>query len=188
MHSSPWCTARGSRVAALLSASEHALGLVPSLSVKRTRTLGPPSRALRYLPVSTLILDLLVMTSVFALAVLGRNRLDIDDPADVTSSLQVRRDRSSCWRGWSSSPSFGGYRDEHLRRRDRQLKRVFNASLVTAGLVGVGCYMAKFQRLRALPTRVRHWRPRPTDRPMGTTFSGAPSTRRRRRGGSSIAC
>ena len=118
------------------------------LSVKRTRTLGPPSRALRYLPVSALVLDLLVMVGVFALAVLGRNRLDVfDSPADVTSSLQVAGPLVLL--GWLVViAAFGGYRDDVFGAGTDEYKRVFNASLVTAGLVGVGCYLAKFQLSR----------------------------------------
>src|SRR6478609_9712446 len=118
------------------------------LWVKRTRTLGPPSRALRYLPVSALVFDLAVMIGVFVLAVLGRSRLDaFDSPADVTSSLQVAGPLVLL--AWLVViAAFGGYRDDVFGAGTDEYKRVFNASIVTAGLLGVGCYLAKFQLSR----------------------------------------
>ncbi|WP_051551862.1 sugar transferase [Nocardioides sp. URHA0020] len=112
--------------------------------MKRTRTLGPPSRALRYLPVSALVLDLIVMIGVFVLAVLGRSRLDVFDTASgIASSLQVAGPMVLL--GWLVViAAFGGYRDDVFGAGTDEYKRVFNASLVTAGLLGVGCYLAKF--------------------------------------------
>jgi exopolysaccharide biosynthesis polyprenyl glycosylphosphotransferase len=114
------------------------------LSVKRTRTLGPPSRALRYLPISALVLDLLIMLAVFGLAIMGRSRLDVfDNPADVTTSLRVAGPLVLL--GWLLVIALlGGYRDDVLGAGTDEYKRVFNASIVTAGLLGVGCYLAKF--------------------------------------------
>jgi len=118
------------------------------LSVKGTRTLGPPSRALRYLPVSALALDLLVMVSVFALAILGRNRLDVfDNTSDVTATLQVAGPLMLL--GWLVViAALGGYRDDVFGAGTDEYKRVFNASLITAGLVGVASYLTKFQLSR----------------------------------------
>jgi exopolysaccharide biosynthesis polyprenyl glycosylphosphotransferase len=118
------------------------------LSVKRTRTLAPPSRALRYLPVSALVIDSMAMAGVFALAVIARNRLDVfDNPAGVTSSVQVAGPLVLL--SWLVVIAvFGGYGDDVLGAGTDEYKRVFNASLVTAGLVGVGCYLVNFQLSR----------------------------------------
>lgn len=118
------------------------------LSVKRTRTLGPPSRALRYLPVTALVLDLAIITGVLVLAMMGRNRLEIfDSPGDVSSSLTVAGPLTLL--AWVVLIAlFGGYRDDVLGAGTDEYKRVFNASVVTAGLLGVGCYLAKFQLSR----------------------------------------
>lgn len=118
------------------------------LSVKRTRTLGPPSRALRYLPVSALVLDFLLMAGVFFLAIVGRRRLGVfDSPTDVTSTLQVVGPLVLL--SWLVViAAFGGYRDDIFGAGTDEYKRVFNASIVTAGLLGVGCYLAKFQLSR----------------------------------------
>jgi len=118
------------------------------LSVKGTRTLGPASRALRYLPVSALVLDLAVMVGVFVLAVLGRNRLDLfDTQSDVANSLQVAGPLTLL--AWLLAiATFGGYRNDVFGAGTDEYKRVFNASVVSAGLLGVGCYLAKFQLAR----------------------------------------
>src|SRR5690349_1758320 len=89
----------------------HGAGMT-LLSVKGTRTLGPPSRALRYLPVTALALDLVVMLDVFVLAILGRNRLDVfDRQGDVSSTLQVAGPLVLL--GWLVVIAwFGGYRDD----------------------------------------------------------------------------
>jgi exopolysaccharide biosynthesis polyprenyl glycosylphosphotransferase len=118
------------------------------LSVKGTRTLGPASRALRYLPVSALVLDLAVMVGVFVLAVLGRNRLDVfDTQSDVANSLQVAGPLTLL--AWLLViATFGGYRNDVFGAGTDEYKRVFNASVVSAGLLGVGCYLAKFQLAR----------------------------------------
>ncbi|GAA1758299.1 sugar transferase [Nocardioides hankookensis] len=118
------------------------------LSVKRTRTLGPPSRALRYLPISALVLDLAIMSGVFVLAALGRNRLSVfDTAADVSDTIQVIGPLVLL--AWLLVIAvFGGYRDDVFGAGTDEYKRVFNASLVTAGLLGVGCYLAKFQLSR----------------------------------------
>jgi exopolysaccharide biosynthesis polyprenyl glycosylphosphotransferase len=118
------------------------------LSVKRTRTLGPPSRALRYLPVTALTVDLAIITGVLLLAVWGRQRLGVfESPADVTSAMLVVGPLLLL--GWLLMISlFGGYRDNVFGAGTDEYKRIFNASVLTAGLLGVGCYLAKFQLSR----------------------------------------
>lgn len=118
------------------------------LSVKRTRVLGPPSRALRYLPVSALVVDLAVISSAVALAVVGRRSLGVfDNPADVSGSLTVVG--PFLLLSWLLLITLrGGYRDDVFGAGTDEYKRVLNASLLAAGLLGVGCYFAKFQLSR----------------------------------------
>ena len=118
------------------------------LSVRRTRTAGPPSRALRFLPASALVLDLAIITVVGGLAVWGRQRFGVfDNPADVTSSLTVAGPLILI--GWVVLvAAFGGYRDDIFGAGTDEYKRILNASLVTASLVGVGCFLAKFSLSR----------------------------------------
>ena len=114
------------------------------LSVRRSRVIGPPSRALRYLPVSALVLDLVIVTAVGVLAVWGRKGLGIfENPADVSSSLAFAGPLIVL--GWLLIIALmGGYRNDVFGAGTDEYKRVLNASLVTAGLLGVSCYIAKF--------------------------------------------
>jgi exopolysaccharide biosynthesis polyprenyl glycosylphosphotransferase len=118
------------------------------LSVNRTPTLGPPSRALRYLPVSALVIDLLVIVTVLVLAVLGRRSLGLFvSPADVTDAVLIVRPLTVL--GWVLLIALsGGYRNDVFGAGTDEYKRVLNASLLTAGLLGVSCYLVKFQLSR----------------------------------------
>lgn len=118
------------------------------LSVRRSRTMGPPSRALRFLPASALVLDLAIIAVVGVLAVWGRQRLGIfESSADVSSSLTFAGPLILL--GWLLIiAAFGGYRDDIFGAGTEEYKRVLNASLVTASLVGVGCFLAKFSLSR----------------------------------------
>lgn len=118
------------------------------LSQQKTRLVAPPSRHLRYLPVTALILDLVVITGAMMLAVAGRKRLSVfDSPADVTASLMIVGPLLLL--GWLVVIAlFGGYREDVFGAGTDEYKRVFNASVATAGLLGIGCYLAKFQLSR----------------------------------------
>ena len=51
--------------------------------------------------------------------------------------------------GWLAAIGvFGGYQESAFSVGTDEFKRVLNASLLTAGLVGVGCYLAQFQLSR----------------------------------------
>lgn len=118
------------------------------LSVRNTHDTAAPSRALRYLPASALVLDLAIVTVVGLAAVWGRLRLPIfETSADVSSHLGIAGPMVVC--GWLTTIAlFGGYRNDVFGAGTDEYKRVFHASLVVAGLVGVGCYLAKFQLSR----------------------------------------
>ena len=118
------------------------------LSDRRTQSAGAPSRARRFLPVSALLLDLAVVTLAALFAILGRQRMGIfDAAADVSGSLNIVGPLVVM--GWIIViGAFGGYRADVFGAGTDEYKRVLNASLVTAGLVGVGCYLAKFSLSR----------------------------------------
>lgn len=118
------------------------------LADQRSRMLAPASRHLRYLPVTALVLDLLVVSGAMVLAVLGRKRLGLfQSSADVTSSLMIVGPLLLL--GWLVVIAlFGGYREDVFGAGTDEYKRVFNASVATAGLLGIGCYLAKFQLSR----------------------------------------
>ena len=107
-------------------------------------TSASPSRALKYLPLSALALDLVVMVAVGVLAAIGRARLPIfGGSADVTGWLDVAGPLMLV--GWLLTvAAYGGYRVNVFGAGTDEYKRVAHASLVASGLVGVGCYLAKF--------------------------------------------
>lgn len=115
---------------------------------RRTRVTGPPSRALRYLPASALVLDLAIVAAVELGAAWGRRAPGLfDSPADVSSSLTVVGPVLAV--GWLLVVgALGGYRNDVFGAGTDEYKRVFNANLLTAGLLGVSCYLAKFQLSR----------------------------------------
>jgi exopolysaccharide biosynthesis polyprenyl glycosylphosphotransferase len=118
--------------------------------LERTRQLvgSEPSQALRYLPCAVLISDVAAVTLAGILAVIGRERLTVFDSAGgVREHLGVVGPLSVvAWIavivlfGGYSREIFGGGTDEYLR--------VFRASVVTTGVLGVTCYVAKFDLSR----------------------------------------
>src|SRR4051812_31907794 len=101
------------------------------------------SRRLRYLPLTALVFDLLVVTAAALLAVIGRQRLGFfEAPEDVSSDLRVAGPLFVI--GWVVAIwGLGGYRSSTFGAGTDEYKTVLNASLVAAGLAGVGCYLAK---------------------------------------------
>ena len=114
------------------------------LSDRKAQHLDAPSRALRYLPASALLLDLTIVAVAGTIAVWGRLRLPIfANSADVSPHLDTAGPLIVA--GWLAVIAlFGGYRTGAFGAGTDEYKRVFNASLVASGLVGVGCYIAKF--------------------------------------------
>jgi exopolysaccharide biosynthesis polyprenyl glycosylphosphotransferase len=106
-------------------------------------TPAAPSRALRALPTTALLLDVLVILTVGTIAAVGRERLGLfDQPTTVRESLgAVAPLVLSAW--VVAIYVAGGYRPNVFGAGTDELKRVLNASLVTAGVVGVGCYLAQ---------------------------------------------
>lgn len=117
-------------------------------SIRKAQNVSAPSRALRYLPASALILDLAIVTAVALSAVWGRQQLPIfETSADVSASVNLVGPLISL--GWIAVIAlFGGYRNDVFGAGTDEYKRVLNASLITAGLVGVGSYLTKYQLSR----------------------------------------
>lgn len=118
------------------------------LSVRRARVGGPPSKMLRYLPLSALLIDVLVIAVACGLAVWGRLRLHVfESAADVSSTLTIVGPVLVV--GWVALiVVMGGYEQDIFGVGTDEYKRVFNASLIASGLLGVGCYLAKFPLAR----------------------------------------
>jgi exopolysaccharide biosynthesis polyprenyl glycosylphosphotransferase len=94
--------------------------------------------------VSALSLDLVIVTVVGFVAIWGRKRLGVfENPADVSSSLALAGPLIII--GWVLVIAlFGGYRNDVFGAGTEEYKRVVNASLLAAGLLGVSCFLAKF--------------------------------------------
>ncbi|GAB3248873.1 sugar transferase [Nocardioides dilutus] len=109
---------------------------------------GASSRALRLLPGTALLTDLGLVAASVLLAALGRKHLALfSSSADVSSSLVVVGPLLGL--GWLALIYFcGGYRAEVFGAGTDEYKRVANASVITAGLLGVGCYLAKYPMSR----------------------------------------
>ena len=119
------------------------------LSVGRSHlATASPSRALRALPVTALTMDLVVILAVGTFAAMGRERFDVfDHSADVVGSLGLAG--PFILLAWLLVIAvFGGYHRNVFGVGTDEYKRVMNASLVTASLVGVGCYLAQFSLSR----------------------------------------
>lgn len=105
-------------------------------------------RPIDYLPFAALGLDCTLVSLAILLGAAARRNLTIFlDPADVASSLSIAGPMiAGAWllmlaaRGAYSRQLFGAGTDEY--------KRIISGSMLTAGLVGVGCYLAKFSLAR----------------------------------------
>jgi exopolysaccharide biosynthesis polyprenyl glycosylphosphotransferase len=124
----------------------------PSVASPRIR-----SGALRALPLTALMIDLALVTATVLLAALGRSRVPIfetgkmipgvsqatggptlsESVAMVTVPLVIAWIAMITLRGGYDHGVFGAGTDEY--------KVVVNSSLLTAGLLGVGCYLTHFQ-------------------------------------------
>lgn len=111
-------------------------------------SVGGASRALKYLPATALAIDVALMVAIGAIAAVGRQRLGVfENSADVSGLLVVAGPLMLF--GWVLSIMFfGGYQLNVFGAGTDEYKRLINASLVTAGLVGVGSYLAKYELSR----------------------------------------
>lgn len=102
------------------------------------------SRYLRALPATALLIDSAIMIVVGLIAIVGRRELSIfTASADVESTLTVAGPLMIL--GWVATIAMtGGYRTDVFGVGLDEYKRVFNASLVAASLIGVGSYLANF--------------------------------------------
>lgn len=112
-----------------------------TLRLVRTRA---ASRALRYLPATAVLVDTLMILGAVVIGVVARARLSIfDDPANTIDSVVYVAPPALI--GWLLVIYFlRGYRENIFGAGTDEYVRVLNASLYTAALVGVGCYLAKF--------------------------------------------
>ena len=108
-------------------------------------SLTPRSRRLlNALPVTALALDLVVIVLAAVIAVLVRRDVPlIDSSVDVTdAAASAIPFMAPAW--IASLALLGAYKVDVFGVGLDEYKRVLNASLLAAGLAGVGCYLARF--------------------------------------------
>ena len=121
------------------------MAIAPDRTVlSSAQTLRASSRALRALPITALVVDLVVITVTVFLAAYGRNHMLVFGSGSVTESAAlVGLPLVVCWvavialRGGYDRGVFGAGADEY--------KIVVNSSLFTAAFLGIGCYLTKFE-------------------------------------------
>ncbi|MEI5671662.1 MULTISPECIES: sugar transferase [unclassified Nocardioides] len=112
------------------------------ISEQRARLISAtPSRSLRYLPATAFIADLTIISACTMIAVLGRKELRFfDAPADVSGDVAMVGPFIVL--GWLITLFiYGAYEKSVFGAGTDEFKRVTNATLVSAALVGVGCYI-----------------------------------------------
>jgi exopolysaccharide biosynthesis polyprenyl glycosylphosphotransferase len=137
------------------------MGIAPERTfVPSVASLRIQSHALRTLPVTALLLDLVVVSATVALAALGRARTHLFETSSAPGLSQTAVGGPTLgesiafvavplvlvWillialRGGYDQGVFGAGADEY--------KSVVNSSLIAAALLGIGCYLSKFQLSR----------------------------------------
>lgn len=110
----------------------------------QTVATATPSRMLRYLPFSALLIDAALMTVVGLIAIVGRRTLDVfassarvEDQLVVAGPLMIV--------GWLVTIALlDGYHRDVFGVGTDEYRRVLNASLLAAGVTGVVCFLAQF--------------------------------------------
>ena len=125
-----------------------AWGVVKQLSLDTQRATWfhsvARSRALAYLPVTAFITDLVVISASTLLAGLIRERWAFfETNAEILNAVTVAG--PAIILTWVVSIFFaGGYTDTLFEVGTDEFRRLFTASMVAAGLTGVGCYVVNY--------------------------------------------
>jgi exopolysaccharide biosynthesis polyprenyl glycosylphosphotransferase len=120
-----------------------------TLSVRGTEaTVKTHSRALQYLPLTAFVLDVVAIALACVTAVVGRSHLGLfADSADVRGMASEVAPFLAL--GWLAAiAAFGGYRADVFGAGTDEYQKVFRAGASAAALVGIGCYLVKFQLSR----------------------------------------
>lgn len=113
------------------------------------RAAGTPSRALRYLAPSAFVIDFVLIALAGSVAAIGRDRLMVFEAAPVSVTDYLGTAGILIPIGWLLTLwASGCYSRDVFGAGTDEYKRVLNASLLAAGLVALGCYLAKFQLSR----------------------------------------
>jgi exopolysaccharide biosynthesis polyprenyl glycosylphosphotransferase len=105
-----------------------------------------PSLAVGVLPLLVLGLDLMIIAATMALADYGRDRLGIFDPVVVELGMEFLLAAPLIAIAWIGLIALsGGYEHQVLGAGTDEYRRVINASLLTAAVVGMACYVLRFE-------------------------------------------
>jgi len=135
------------------------MGIAPERSYVPTQVpLRIQSRALRALPLSALVLDLALIAGTVVLATYSRNHFNLFGGAGpgvsansdgLSLSEAVALVSLPLVLGWVVVIALrGGYDRGIFGAGADEYKTVVNASLLTAALLGIGCYLTRFQLSR----------------------------------------
>jgi exopolysaccharide biosynthesis polyprenyl glycosylphosphotransferase len=136
------------------------MGIAPERTfVPSVASLRIQSRALRALPLTALALDLVLVSAAVLLAAYGRSRILLFDTSNAPGLSQTSGGPTLAESvafvavplvlGWILVITLrGGYDRGVFGAGADEYKAVVNGSLFTAGLLGIGCYLSKFQLSR----------------------------------------
>jgi exopolysaccharide biosynthesis polyprenyl glycosylphosphotransferase len=95
-----------------------------------------------------MLIDLVAVTATIGIAVVGRRHLDVFQfSADLSGDLTLIGPLLVL--AWVALIGLlGGYRLDLFGATTEEYRRVLNGSLLTAGVLGVGCYLARYQLSR----------------------------------------
>ena len=136
------------------------MGIAPERTfVPSVASLRIQSRALRALPLTALVLDLLLLGATVALAFYGRTKVFVFDSGNSLGLSQTGTGPTLAQSiafvavplliGWILLIALrGGYDRGVFGAGADEYKTVVNASLLTAALLGIGCYLLRFQLSR----------------------------------------
>ncbi|GAB3661903.1 sugar transferase [Nocardioides korecus] len=103
------------------------------------------SRSLRLIPALALLVDLVAVVGAEVVAALARGQIPNIDPSTADYTPRILAAAPVFALVWIVVIAMsGGYRRSLFGAGLEEFKRLTNASVVTAALVGVGCYMLRF--------------------------------------------
>src|SRR6478609_5759956 len=98
----------------------------------------------RLVPVAAIVVDLLLLAVATVTAMLGRQVLPIFDSRDDVTSLVLVAAGPMLVAWLAMVQGVGGYSREVFGAGTEEYKRIVRASMLCAGLVGIGCYLTSF--------------------------------------------
>jgi exopolysaccharide biosynthesis polyprenyl glycosylphosphotransferase len=111
----------------------------------RRRPAWPALRlSARLVPVAAVVVDLLLLATATVSAMLGRQVLPVFDALDDISSLVLPAAGPMLVAWLVMVQAVGGYSREVFGAGTEEYKRIVRASMLCAGLVGIGCYLTNF--------------------------------------------